>query len=136
MPPVEALGTNAPPSLPDLASLLLSGGSNSSHAVEEAPLSAAPVETKDNGELQASKGSTDGSSDSAVQSTVEHLDGEINHDDLVYGAKIGSGGYKTVYRGRYQDQDVAIGVINTDKLSEDDLEDLTNETAVLQYAFY
>ena len=74
------------------------------------------------------------SCDSGLGSAEPPADGEISLDDLKMGRKIGSGGYKTVYRGVYRgDVPVAIGVIETAKLGKEDIDDLENEMQVLQY---
>lgn len=57
----------------------------------------------------------------------------IKYDDLKFEKKIGHGGYKDVFKGRFKGDDVAIGVIEANKLDEQDLEDILNELEVLRY---
>ena len=95
-------------------------------------------------------------SDSAYKSSEIEQE-EIDYRDLEFGKKVGSGGFKQVFKvgrrrgwpygtrgnayrccfalafqGRHLEQTVAIGVISTDALGEDDLKDLENEMQVMQ----
>ncbi len=72
---------------------------------------------------------------SSISSSIDGLaDGtEILYKDLHVGKKIGSGGYKEVYKGNYKGKDVAVGVISAMKLTEEDIKDIENETMLLRY---
>jgi len=56
----------------------------------------------------------------------------VNPLDVVLGKKIGSGGFKDVYKGTYQENEIAVAVVRTDKFSDDDMNDLENEVSLLK----
>jgi serine/threonine protein kinase len=68
--------------------------------------------------------------DSAYRSAVDKH-GEINYSDLVFQKKVAAGGYKEVYVGSYKGVEVAIGVVQTAKLSPEDIADIEKESEVL-----
>jgi len=57
---------------------------------------------------------------------------EIKYDDLEIGKKIGSGGFKDCYAGKYKGQPVAIGELRVTNFSESDLKETKHEINVLQ----
>ncbi|KAI8321869.1 kinase-like protein [Martensiomyces pterosporus] len=67
-----------------------------------------------------------GSSDSADFSD------EIPSEKLVRGDKIGSGGFKDCYRGEYQGNAVAIGVVRITDFSSRDFDEIRHEISVLK----
>jgi serine/threonine protein kinase len=56
----------------------------------------------------------------------------VKPDQIILGKKIGSGGFKEVFRGTYKGQEVAIGVLFTEKFTENDMADLENELNLLK----
>lgn len=57
---------------------------------------------------------------------------EISTDQLEFGTKIGSGGFKDCYRGLYQGSPVAIGEVRIADFSSSDFEEIRHEISVLK----
>ncbi|CAG8627544.1 kinase-like protein [Rhizophagus irregularis] len=57
---------------------------------------------------------------------------EIKYEDLEIGRKIGSGGFKDCYEGKYKEQSVAIGELRVVNFSESDLKETKHEINVLK----
>ncbi|KAJ1727520.1 hypothetical protein LPJ72_005903 [Coemansia sp. Benny D160-2] len=57
---------------------------------------------------------------------------EIAVEKLVFGSKIGSGGFKDCYRGEYQGNPVAIGEVRIADFSSSDFEEIRHEISVLK----
>ncbi|RHZ88166.1 hypothetical protein Glove_26g120 [Diversispora epigaea] len=87
--------------------------------------------------------SNDGSNDSrntkisSVYMTSLFLDdndinSEIRYDELELGKKLGAGGFKDCYAGKYKGEPVAIGELRVTNFSESDLKEIKHEIHVLK----
>ncbi|KAG0005372.1 hypothetical protein BGZ79_005170 [Entomortierella chlamydospora] len=58
--------------------------------------------------------------------------GEISYDQLQIGRKLGSGGFKDCYAGKYNGEDVAIGELRIKNFTEQDITEMKHEIKVLK----
>lgn len=81
----------------------------------------------DPGSMDVSEVSAHLTSDTEVQLN------EIPHDMLTYGKKMGFGGFKDCFTGKYNNEPVAIGVVRLTGFTKEDFKEIKHEIAVLQY---
>ncbi|CAG8677648.1 18468_t:CDS:2, partial [Racocetra fulgida] len=61
----------------------------------------------------------------------EDISKEIRYDELEIGKKLGSGGFKDCYMGRYKGELVAIGELRVANFSDSDFKEIRHEINVL-----
>ncbi|KAF9095391.1 hypothetical protein BGX27_001289 [Mortierella sp. AM989] len=61
-----------------------------------------------------------------------NFQGEISYDQLKIGRKLGSGGFKDCYAGKYNGEDVAIGELRIKNFTELDITEMKHEINVLK----
>ncbi|KAF9353830.1 hypothetical protein BGX26_008407 [Mortierella sp. AD094] len=61
-----------------------------------------------------------------------NFQGEISYDQLQIGRKLGSGGFKDCYAGKYNGEDVAIGELRIKNFTEQDITEMKHEINVLK----
>ncbi|KAG0012720.1 hypothetical protein BGZ81_001427 [Podila clonocystis] len=61
-----------------------------------------------------------------------NFQGEISYDQLTVGRKLGSGGFKDCYAGKYMGEDVAIGELRVQNFTETDIKEMKHEINVLK----
>ncbi|KAF9975283.1 hypothetical protein BGZ73_001133 [Actinomortierella ambigua] len=61
-----------------------------------------------------------------------NFQGEISYDQLQIGRKLGSGGFKDCYEGKYMGETVAIGELRVQNFTEMDITEMKHEISVLR----
>ncbi|KAF9988090.1 hypothetical protein BGZ75_010054 [Mortierella antarctica] len=64
--------------------------------------------------------------------TQAKFQGEISFDQLTFGKKLGSGGFKDCYAGTYRGEEVAIGELRVQNFTEVDIAEMKHEIDVLK----
>ncbi|KAF9430560.1 hypothetical protein BGZ76_000798 [Entomortierella beljakovae] len=64
--------------------------------------------------------------------TDANFHGEISYDQLTIGKKLGSGGFKDCYAGKYNGEDVAIGELRVKNFTDTDITEIKHEINVLK----